>query len=124
MAVDRFENIYVADRDNSRFQVFDKNGNFLFKYGSDGTSDGQFQNPVGIAVDAFGRVFVSDTTNNDIQRFDTTDTQISTLITPVKLRATDIVLSKQLNPSTLVNGMVFDGSTFNLTKCINTYLVG
>ncbi len=41
----------------------------LTKWGSQGTSDGQFQSPFAIAADAEGNVYVADTFNHRIQKF-------------------------------------------------------
>jgi uncharacterized protein (TIGR03663 family) len=88
VAVDRDGNVYVADSDNHRIQVFDTNGAFLRAWGSqcnlaselgcadlDGEGpmaygDGQFQEPWGITVADDGRVYVADTWNHRIQVFD------------------------------------------------------
>jgi uncharacterized protein (TIGR03663 family) len=88
VAVDRDGNVYVADSDNHRIQVFDANGAFLRAWGSqcnlaselgcadlDGEGpmaygDGQFQEPWGITVADDGRVYVADTWNHRIQVFD------------------------------------------------------
>ena len=53
-------NVYVADSNNRRVQVFDSFGNFITKWGSTGTGDGQFLFPWGIAVDGSGNVYVGD----------------------------------------------------------------
>ena len=37
-------NLFVADYDNKRVQVLDKNGSFVRKFGSSGTAPGQFYN--------------------------------------------------------------------------------
>jgi hypothetical protein len=42
---------------------------FLSKWGSSGTGDGQFDHPFGIAVDNSGNVYVADTHNYRIQKF-------------------------------------------------------
>ena len=39
--------IIVADQDNNCIQVFDRNGKFLFKFGSEGRENGQFNEPYG-----------------------------------------------------------------------------
>ncbi|KAF5418121.1 MAG: Virginiamycin B lyase [Candidatus Methanophagaceae archaeon] len=70
IAVDGSGNVYVVDTDNNRTQKFDSNGNFITKWGSYGTGDGEFQRPRGIAVDNGGNVFVADTRNDRIQKFD------------------------------------------------------
>jgi len=52
------------------FDGFILKGNFLTKWGSLGTGDGQLNFPNGITVDSFGRVYVVDRRNNRIQVFD------------------------------------------------------
>ncbi len=46
--------------------------NFVTQWGSYGSGDGQFQDPIGVAVDALGNVYVADTYNYQIQKFDST----------------------------------------------------
>jgi len=59
----------VADSRNDRIQKFTSNGNFLTKWGSFGTGDGQLHFPRGLAVDNSGNVYVADTQNFRIQKF-------------------------------------------------------
>jgi sugar lactone lactonase YvrE len=67
--------VYVSDltnivsASNHRVQVFDSEGNFLARFGTRGTSDGQFAYPVGMAVDAAGLVYVADNFNNRVPVF-------------------------------------------------------
>ena len=37
--------IYVVDSDNHRIQIFDINGNFIAKFGSEGKEDGELKKP-------------------------------------------------------------------------------
>ena len=68
--VDGQGNVYVLDYDNARVQKFDTNGNFLAKWGSPGTGEGQFDSPEGLRVSANGNtVFVADSDNQRIQIF-------------------------------------------------------
>ncbi|MEM4715292.1 MAG: 6-bladed beta-propeller, partial [Candidatus Nitrosocaldus sp.] len=53
-----------------RVQVFDSNGNFLFNFGKEGSDDGEFSFPTGVAVDSRDRIIVADVWNNRIQVFD------------------------------------------------------
>ena len=62
-------NIYVLEQENNRIQVFDNQGRFLRKWGTEGDGDGQFDTPEGLAMDAKGNVYVTDTSNNRIQVF-------------------------------------------------------
>jgi DNA-binding beta-propeller fold protein YncE len=43
--------------------------NYLYKWGTLGAADGQFNSPQGVAVDGSGHVYVADTGNNRIQKF-------------------------------------------------------
>ena len=58
IAVDSQERVYVADRSNSRVQVFDANGKFLADWR-------QFGRPSGIYVDAHDGVYVADSQTVD-----------------------------------------------------------
>jgi DNA-binding beta-propeller fold protein YncE len=63
---------YVADGyANTRVVKFDKNGKFLFAWGSEGSGPGQFKVQVhDVAIDQQGRVLVADRGNDRIQIFD------------------------------------------------------
>ena len=67
--VDSAGNVFVADSGNSRVQKFDANGNFILKWGSNGTADGEFDYPYRIGRNSHGNVFVSDEGNKNIQEF-------------------------------------------------------
>ena len=54
----------------SRVQKFDADGNFILNWGSYGTGDGQFIEPVGVAVSSDGYVYVTDYYHNRVQKFD------------------------------------------------------
>ena len=66
--------VYVADQKNHRIQKFNKDGVFILAWGSQGTANGQFKNPRGVAVDSSGNVFITDTDNNRVQKFNTNGT--------------------------------------------------
>ena len=50
LATDAEGNVYVADSQNHRIQVFDATGTFLRQFGSEGTAPGQFKEPWSVAV--------------------------------------------------------------------------
>ena len=56
----------MADRDNHRVQVFDSNGRFQRKWGSEGSGNGQFDRPRYVAVDGAWNVYVSDSGNHRV----------------------------------------------------------
>ncbi len=51
--------------------------NFITKWGSRGTEDGQFFHPGAVAVDSSDNVYVADSTNHRIQKFDSDGTFIT-----------------------------------------------
>jgi DNA-binding beta-propeller fold protein YncE len=67
--VDQDGNIYVPDIFNHRIQKFDKDGNFLVAWGTEGVGDGQFDKPFAVTVDDLGKIYVADTHNHRIQVF-------------------------------------------------------
>ena len=88
VAVDSSEEwVYVADTSNDNIQKFRTNGDFLTQWGSTGTGDDQFDDPVGLTVDTSGSVYVLDSGNNRVQKI-TPAACLSALGAPkVKVRA-------------------------------------
>jgi len=79
--------IYVVDSENDRINVFEDDGDDDFRYGTfcdiaviqlcdsnadgaSGAGDGQFNDPISIAIDALGKFFVADSDNKRIQVFE------------------------------------------------------
>ncbi|HDP69295.1 MAG TPA: 6-bladed beta-propeller [Actinobacteria bacterium] len=60
IAVDRDKNIYVTDTEHGRVLVFDKDGNYISRFGKQGDKKGEMKAPLGIAVGDDGRVYVCD----------------------------------------------------------------
>jgi DNA-binding beta-propeller fold protein YncE len=61
--------ILIADTNNHRVSVFTLDGAFIRKFGGNGTGNGQFAFPMGVAVSSAGEIFVADTWNHRIQVF-------------------------------------------------------
>ena len=61
--------VYVADASNHRIQKFTSEGLFGSTWGTEGSGDGQFTEPIGVAVASDGSVYVADTDNHRIQKF-------------------------------------------------------
>src|ERR1700687_354438 len=58
-------NLYVADRDNARIQVFDPNGKYVSQFGTE-----QLYGPTGVARDGAGNFYVVDSARDRVQVFD------------------------------------------------------
>jgi DNA-binding beta-propeller fold protein YncE len=65
--------IWVADAGNSRVQQFNMSGVYQNQIGSNGTGNGQFLSPRGVAVDSSGNIWVSEG-NKGLQKFNSTGT--------------------------------------------------
>ena len=60
--------LYVADCYNHRVQVFRQDTHaYVRQFGSKGTKDGRFQNPIGVCLGSDGLVYVTDSNNHRIQ---------------------------------------------------------
>ena len=73
VAVDANGFVYVADSGNHRIQKFDRAGNFIAQWGTQGTNDGQFSFPTGLEIDSNGFVYVMEKTGNRLQVFSIPD---------------------------------------------------
>ena len=60
----------VCDGNNHRVQVFELNGTFMTKFGSNGSQIGEFNGPRSTTNLSDGKIAVSDMKNNRIQIFD------------------------------------------------------
>uniref|UniRef100_A0AAQ4NR16 RING-type E3 ubiquitin transferase n=1 Tax=Gasterosteus aculeatus aculeatus TaxID=481459 RepID=A0AAQ4NR16_GASAC len=69
-AVNNNNEIIVTDFHNHSVKVFNTEGEFLLKFGSNGEGNGQFNAPTGVAVDVNGNIIVADWGNSRIQVFD------------------------------------------------------
>jgi outer membrane protein assembly factor BamB len=61
--------VFVLRRQAGRVEHYTAGGAFLGAFGSTGSGDGQFIDPLGLAASAAGEIFVADTGNDRIQRF-------------------------------------------------------
>jgi DNA-binding beta-propeller fold protein YncE len=63
--------IYVSDSPNHQVKVYGSSGTHLFNFGSEGSNDGEFNFPTGIALNiARNEIYVADQGNYRIQIFD------------------------------------------------------
>ena len=63
------DRIYIADSKNHRIQVLNPDLTFCRTFGKSGTSSGEFNYPLDVAVDSEGLVYVTDSNNHRIQKF-------------------------------------------------------
>jgi len=83
--------IYVADTQNHRIQVYDRNTYIYQATIGVGYGDGsyQFKNPLDVAVDNAGNIYVVDSGNIRVQQFDSTHTHQRTFGTTGEPYVTD-----------------------------------
>ncbi len=68
IALDKDENIYIADEWLNRITVYDSNGEFIRKWGEPGANQGEIDGPAGLAISG-NSIYVSDSRNNRVQKF-------------------------------------------------------
>ncbi|XP_078601730.1 uncharacterized protein LOC144876387 [Branchiostoma floridae x Branchiostoma japonicum] len=69
LAVDRDGNILVSDSAARGIFAYDEDGNFRFKFGGDGSGEGQLRGHRGIATDNSGNIIVADCENHRVEKF-------------------------------------------------------
>ena len=69
VAVNKNGKIVVSERFRSRISVFTRDGNMITRFGSAGSSKGQFDSPDGVAITTDNYILVADSHNHRIQMF-------------------------------------------------------
>ncbi|MFH0960019.1 MAG: NHL repeat-containing protein [Pseudomonadota bacterium] len=69
IAIDENSNIYVADSNNCRIQIFEQSGNLIRTVGGVGSIGGLFAAPQGLCLNSPDRMLVADTRNHRVQVF-------------------------------------------------------
>ena len=69
VALDSKGNLYLADEWLNRISKFTSDGEFVSKWGTSGSADGELKGPAGLAIDKDDNVFVVDAGNNRVQKF-------------------------------------------------------
>lgn len=59
--------IYVVDGVNDKIKVYNRNGKFLYSFGSKGSGRSEFRSPLGIDIDNKGRLYIADSGNHRVQ---------------------------------------------------------
>ncbi|XP_015762189.1 PREDICTED: E3 ubiquitin-protein ligase TRIM71-like [Acropora digitifera] len=68
-AVYHLDKFYVSYPGAHCIKVFDKTGVYIHDIGCEGSSDGEFKNPVGLVIDKYNRLIVCDVNNRRLQLF-------------------------------------------------------
>ena len=62
---------YITHMDSNNVSVYSQQGfSHIVSWGQEGSQDGEFRHPQGVAVNNSGYVYVTDADNNRIQVFD------------------------------------------------------
>lgn len=69
IATDAVGGLYVADFQNHRIQVFDRNRNLVTLFGQQGRAPGAFEHPTDLNIGPDGRLYVVDFGNDRLQVF-------------------------------------------------------
>lgn len=69
IALDRDENVYVADEWLNRISIFDSDGNYLGKWGASGAGEGQINGPSGIVFDEDDTLYITEELNHRVSKF-------------------------------------------------------
>ena len=112
--------IYVSDRHNHCISVYTASGDYIRRFGSQGSGDRQLSYPFGVCVDVSGRVVVCDWDNKRVVRYwwEGDVEQWDVILTPQQLGGGDPV-SVQITPdSHIVVGTYIDGKSGSLV-CYN-----
>ena len=64
VAIDNNDHVYVSDDWRKTISAFDSSGNFLRKWGTTGSGDGELMRPAGLAVEKNSNIIVVDSGNN------------------------------------------------------------
>ena len=92
VAVNQAGEIYVADTENDRVQMWEPVPQapvYTSQFGSKGSGADQFSSPEGAAIDAHGDVWVADFLNNRVDEFSSTGAFIEAIGFEVKTGGTD-----------------------------------
>lgn len=69
IAVDRTGNVYFAEMYGHCIRKFTSNGQFVTKWGEEGSNDGELRSPAGLALRGNESIYVADVGNSQIQKF-------------------------------------------------------
>jgi DNA-binding beta-propeller fold protein YncE len=127
VAVSADGRIYVVDGVNSKIRIFNQSGQALASFGTAGSGNGEFRNPLGIDIDRSGRVYIADSGNHRVQIFDPDGNFIAVIAMHSNQKhpsdPTDVAVDESRNRCYVVDNdnhqiLVYDLATL---KLISTY---
>lgn len=86
--------IYVVDSKHGEIKVLGQNGELLFRFGENGSGDGQLNLPEGITLDKVSNLYICDSMNGRIQKFDPQGQFLGSMNEGLK-RPTSICIDKE-----------------------------
>jgi DNA-binding beta-propeller fold protein YncE len=119
--------IYVVDGVNSKVKIFNQSGQAIASFGTAGSGNGEFKNPLGIDIDRSGRVYIADSGNHRVQIFDRDGSFIAAIEIHFKKKhppdPTDVAVDESRNRCYVVDNdnhqiLVYDLASL---KLISTY---
>ena len=116
MSVRESVNIYLGDWANHCISVYTASGDYIRRFGSQGSGDRQLSHPCGVCVDGSGRVVVCDRGNKRVVRYwwERDVEQWDVILTPQQLGG-GLPASVQITPdSHIVVGTIIDGKSGSL----------
>ncbi|MCH7801789.1 MAG: SMP-30/gluconolactonase/LRE family protein [Chloroflexi bacterium] len=69
LAVDKDQNLYLADESLHRITIWDSEGTLVSTWGTEGSGEGEFDAPSGLLFDSDDNLFVVDHKNHRIQKY-------------------------------------------------------
>jgi sugar lactone lactonase YvrE len=69
VGIDSEGDLYVVDAWWGIVQIFNRQGELLYYFGSNGTQAGEFQLPAGLFIDRDDRIYIADSFNRRVQVF-------------------------------------------------------
>jgi DNA-binding beta-propeller fold protein YncE len=109
IAVDKAGDVYVADSDHPRIQVFSAKGAFLREWGSQGEGDGQFNIAEDVNISPDGTVWVADQQNSRLQQFSAAGAFLGAIPQPVSELPRGIAVDKDGRVIPAANGETQSG---------------
>jgi DNA-binding beta-propeller fold protein YncE len=69
IAIDSYGNVFFLEKRQNKVYALDSSGKYLCDWGSEGTADGQFKTPFGIALGNNESLYIVELSGNRVQKF-------------------------------------------------------